>query len=129
MEKQIIELVQKGKTDQEITDYLSTQGYRSPMKTNSLLVSTIKGIRLKHRLFVKRSQSHPRRIAGFLTVSQIAEKIRVSRHWIYDRIHNEKINLKAVKMGNYKNTLYLFPDTEETIQMLKKLKERYDQKS
>src|SRR5262245_41271530 len=51
-------------------------------------------IRLRHGLMVKRSQSHPRRIAGFLTLSQIAEQLQVTRHWIHDRIHNGTIQVR-----------------------------------
>jgi len=40
-----------------------------------VLPSTVQTIRLKHGIFQVRSQSHPRRIAGYLTVPQIAKVI------------------------------------------------------
>ena len=122
MEKQIIHLAQSGKTDQEITDLLNEQGYHSPMKTSEVLLNTVKCVRLKNRVFIKRSQSHPRHVDGFLTIAQISEKIGVSLHWIYDRIHNGKIKIAPLKIKHYKNSMYLFPDTEETLRMFENLK-------
>ena len=39
----------------------------------------------------KRSQSHPRSIPGHLTVPQLADRLQIGCHWIYDRIHNGTI--------------------------------------
>jgi hypothetical protein len=59
---------------------------------------------------LKKSQSHPRRVPGFLTVSQLAKQIGVPDHWIYDRIHKGVIQpLKGPK------GIYVFPDTTETL--------------
>ncbi len=64
-----------------------------------------------------RSQSHPRRIAGFLTVTQLADKLKITPHWIYDRIHNG-----TIKVARHRHTnLYLFPDKPETITLFKQL--------
>lgn len=122
MEEQIINLARSGKTDQEITDFMNQQGYHSPMKTSEVLLNTVKCIRLKNQIFAKRSQSHPRHVDGYLTISEVAKKIHVSHHWIYDRIHNGQIKIAPIKVGRYKNSMYLFPDTEETLQLFEKLK-------
>lgn len=121
MEEKIIELSKAGRNDQEIVEVLASNGFRSP-RGLKLLESTVKNIRLKHRLFLKKSQSHPRCIQGFLTVAQVAHKIGVSTHWIYDRIHNATIKVALTHLAQYKNGLYLFPDTQQTIQMFKNLK-------
>jgi DNA invertase Pin-like site-specific DNA recombinase len=124
MEKQIINLARSGKTDQEIADFLNEKGYHSPMKISEVLLNTVKCIRLKNRIFVKRSQSHPRHVEGYLTISEIVEKMKVSHHWIYDRIHNGKIKIAPIQVGCYKNSLYLFPDTEDTLRLFEKLKHK-----
>jgi DNA invertase Pin-like site-specific DNA recombinase len=116
MEKKILKLAKKGKSDEEIATLLTEQGHRSP-KQSVVLGSTVRIIRLRHRLFRVRSQSHPRRIAGFLTVPQVAGKLKITPHWIYDRIHNGTIEVARDPDTN----LYLFPDKPQTITLFKQL--------
>src|SRR5262249_59410944 len=85
----------------------------------SVRPSTVRAIRLPHRLLAGRSQSHPRRIAGFLTPPQIAQALQVSPHWIYDRIHNGTI----VVSKDPEWQLYLFPDKPATLALFRKLRE------
>ena len=119
MEKIILELSATGKPDEEIAQHLTTLGHRSPMRQWAVLPSTVKTIRLKHDIFQKRSQSHPRRIDGYLTVSQIAQRLDISKHWVYDRIHNGCIRItKDPETG-----LYLFPDEPATLEVFKALKD------
>jgi DNA invertase Pin-like site-specific DNA recombinase len=117
MEKKIVQLSQQGKRDEQIAKALSAQGFRSPM-SNHLLLSTVKTIRLKHGIMQKRSQSHPRRIAGYLTVPQIGKALDIPNHWIYDRIHKGVIHVKR----DTKTRLYLFPDKPDTLEQFKKLR-------
>jgi hypothetical protein len=117
MEQKIVQLSQQGKLDEDIAKELSAKGFRSPM-SDHLLPSTVKNIRLKHGIMQKRSQSHPRRIAGHLTVPQIAKALDIPRHWIYDRIHSGVINVTR----DTKTGLYLFPDKPDTLEQFQKLK-------
>jgi hypothetical protein len=105
-----------GRTDEAIAAHLTQLGYRSPM-ARSVLPSTVRTIRLKHRIFQVRSQSHPRRIPGFLTISQIAAALDITPHWIYDRIHNGTIDV----VKDPKTRLFLFPDQPDTIEQFKQL--------
>jgi hypothetical protein len=82
MERIILELSRQGSTDEEIAEHLTALGHRSPMQPNFVLPSTVRTLRLKHGIFQKRSQSHPRRIPGFLTPPQIARALDISPHWI-----------------------------------------------
>jgi hypothetical protein len=82
-----------------------------------LLPSTVKGIRLRHKLMQKRSQSHPRSIPGHLTVPQLADRLQIGCHWIYDRIHNGTIAVSR----DPATRLYLFPDTAETLDGFRRL--------
>jgi DNA invertase Pin-like site-specific DNA recombinase len=116
MEQLILQLSSAGKTDQEIVMHLTALNYRSPMG-QSVLPSTVKTLRLKHHMFQKRSQSHPRSIAGYLTVPQIAPALDLTKHWIYDRIRTGCIQItKDAQTG-----LYLFPDKPSTLEMFKQL--------
>ena len=118
LEQQIVHLHRQGLDDDTIAQQLTAQGYRSPMEATRLLPSTVKGIRLKHQLFVTRSQSHPRRISGSLTVPQVATALGVSPHWLYDRIKKG-----AIKADRDADTgLYLFPDTSETLEQFNQFK-------
>jgi DNA invertase Pin-like site-specific DNA recombinase len=117
MEKEIVKLAKENKTDEEIAALLSEKGYRSP-KADVVLPSTVRGIRLRHRLLQKRSQSHPRHIDGYLTVTQLASRLSVTPHWLYDRIHNGTIEVARDAATN----LYLFPDKPATITKFKQLR-------
>jgi DNA invertase Pin-like site-specific DNA recombinase len=118
MERIILDLSREGKLDDEIAEHLTALGHRSPMEPNFVLPSTVRGIRIKHGIFQVRSQSHPRSVPGYLTVSQIAQTLDISAHWIYDRIHNGCIQIsKDAKTG-----LFLFPDHPDTLEQFRKLK-------
>jgi len=118
MEKIILALSRQGKPDEEIAEHLTALGHRSPMQTDRVLPNTVRIIRLKHGIFQKRSQSHPRRIDGYLTVPQIAQRLDISAHWVYDRIQNGRIQV----VKDPETRLYLFPDEPATLEMFKKLK-------
>ena len=119
MEKIIVDLSRQGKTDEEIAEHLTALGHRSPMQTDRVLPSTVQCVRLKHRVFQKRSQSHPRRVKGYLTIPQIARRLDISPHWVYDRINNGRIQV----VKDPETRLYLFPDEPATLEMFKKLKD------
>jgi DNA invertase Pin-like site-specific DNA recombinase len=117
MERLVLERSAQGATDEGIAHELTTQGYRSPMHP-FVLPSTVRGLRLKHRQFLVRHQSHPRRVAGSLTLTQLAKALDIAPHWIYDRINNGCIQIsKDAKMR-----LYLFPDQPATLEQFKALR-------
>jgi DNA invertase Pin-like site-specific DNA recombinase len=118
-EKSIIQLSKTGKTDLEIAQCLTEQGYRSPMR-KEVLESTVRIMRLKNGIFRKKSQSHPVKVTGYLSVSQVARMLRIPIHWIYDRIHNGQI--KVDMCNDSVKGKYFFADTQETIRMLKDFK-------
>ena len=123
MEHKIIELSKAGKSDAEIANVLEASGFRSPMR-QTILVSTVRTIRLKHGIFRERPSSWSRQIEGFLTVSQIAKLIDVMPHWIYDRINKGVIKATLTQLPQYRRGVYVFPDTPETIDMFKKIKNK-----
>jgi len=118
MSKEILKRAKAGQTDEEIAAQLTAAGYRSPRHA-TVLPSTVRGIRLRHRLLRERRQSHPRHIPGYLTVSQVAHATGLTPHWIYDRIHNGTIRVSRDRQTH----LYLFPDKPKTITMFKQLRE------
>lgn len=119
MESLTLDLYHQGKTDKQIAQTLIDLGYRSPMHPETVLLSTVRAIRLKHRLFQVRHQSHPRHVPGYLTLSQLATTLDIPPHWIYDRIHNGRIQIaKHPTTG-----LYLFPNEPRTLDLVKQLRQ------
>ncbi len=119
MEQIILDLSRQGQSDEDIVQHLTALGHRSPMDPLRVLPSTVQIIRLKHGIFQKRSQSHPRRIKGHLTVPQIAKALDISPSWVYDRIHNGRVRI--VKDADTR--LYLFPDKPSTLESFRDLRD------
>src|SRR3989442_14886528 len=82
-----------------------------------VLAGTVRGRRLKHRHFLVRHQSPPRRVAGSLTLTQLARELDIAPHWIYDRINNGPIHITKDATSH----LYLFPDEPATLDGFKLL--------
>jgi DNA invertase Pin-like site-specific DNA recombinase len=116
MEKEIIKLSKEGISDEEIARRLTQQGYRSPRR-DVLRPSTVRTIRLRQRQFAPRGRACPRHIRGYLTVSQVADRLGVPVHWVYDRIHKGTIEVAL----DAETKLYLFPDKAKTIAQFKQL--------
>jgi hypothetical protein len=116
METTILRLARSGRSDTDIAALLTAQGQRSA-RGATVLPSTVKTIRLRHRLLNRESQSHPRRVAGYLTIPQLADKLNVARHWISDRIHNGTIVVEKDTVTR----CYLFPDNPDTLRQFRQL--------
>jgi DNA invertase Pin-like site-specific DNA recombinase len=117
MEAHLLELVRAGQSDVAIAATLTAAGHRSP-SCRQVLPSTVRAIRLRHRVLRSPSQSHPRRVPGHLTVPQLAVRLGVPRHWIYDRIHNGTV----AATRDAATGLYLFPDTPAVLAAFERLK-------
>ncbi len=117
MERLVLERSAQGATDETIASEVTAQGYRSPMHP-FVLPSTVRGLRLKHRQFLVRHQSHPRSVAGSLTLTQLAKELDIAPHWIYDRINNGSIQISK----DAKTRLYLFPDQPATLEQFNALR-------
>jgi len=116
LEAAIVRLAREGQRDEQIAQYLTSRGHRSPQR-EVVLPSTVRNIRLSHGILHRTSQSHPRRVSGYLTVPQLADKLGVTRHWLYDRIHNRTIRVsKDASTGSY-----LFPDKQDTLKKFRQL--------
>ena len=63
--------------------------------------------------------SREHHVPGYLTLHEVARRLEVPKHWIYNRISNGAIQVaKDERMG-----LYLFPDDPATIERFRELKE------
>ncbi len=116
IEAAILRLARAGQSDTAIAATLTAQGHRSARGV-TLLPSTVKTIRLRHRLLTRPSQSHPRRVADYWTLPQLADKLHITRHWISDRIHNGTI----VVAKDAATRCYLFPANPDTLRQFRQL--------
>jgi len=118
VEQIIVEESGRGVPDETIAQMLTERGYRSP-QSRHMLPNTVRIIRLKHRIFQQRHQSHPRRVPGYLSVTQIAQALDLTPHWIYDRIY--KGSIQVTKDPQRKT--FLFPDTPTTLAQFRQFKD------
>lgn len=118
MERRILVLHGEGKSDEEIACLLTEQGFRSPQRER-LLRSTVQGIRLKHGRLRRYEGRRPRRVAGKLTVPQVAEAVAVKPQWIYHLIQRGVIDVEPDR----ETGMYLFPQSEGTNDDFRRLKE------
>lgn len=117
MEARLLELAQQGIADAAIAETLTKEGFRSA-RHHMVSAQTVKHTRL--RLGVLRCAWRPksRHVAGWLTISQLAAELQVSRHWIDRRIRDGTIAITRDKSRRR----YLFPDTKATIDRLQRMK-------
>jgi DNA invertase Pin-like site-specific DNA recombinase len=116
MEDAIVRMAGEGQSDEQIAQWLTAQGYHSPMRA-AVLVSTVRKVRLQHRILHQPSQSHPRHARGYLTVPQLAAKLKISPSWIHSRIGKGIIRVKK----DASTKCYLFPDKPNTLRELRQL--------
>ena len=118
MEAQILRLEAQGHSDAAIAECLTSQGFRSPQRPR-VLASTVQTMRLRHGRLHRYRGPRPRRMPGFLTVSQLATALGVKAHWIYHLISRGRISVGRDEASG----LYLFPDRPETLEALRQLRD------
>jgi DNA invertase Pin-like site-specific DNA recombinase len=116
MQQQALKLSRQHLGDEEVARRLTQAGFRSPSRT-VVLPSTVRELRMRHGILL--CPGHPKAVQspGFLTVTQLARRLGVRSHWIYDRIHNGTIQITIDKKSN----VYLFPDRPKTTEQFRKL--------
>ena len=107
-------LTREGKSDQEIAEELTAQGYRSPRRQ---AVSVHMVLRLRLRRGVLRPRKRQQSVAGYLTVRQLAERLQITSSWIYEGIYKGKIDV--ARDPTWK--VYLFPEGGQTIKVFEEL--------
>lgn len=117
MEEIIVRLSREGRHATDIARQLTEEGYRSP-RCDYVPPSTVRMVRRKHGIF-QQSKSKPVRVSGYLTVSELAEKLSIRRQWFLEQIGRGAIRIeKDASTG-----CYLFPDKPETLTKIRQLRE------
>ena len=112
----ILRLAEAGKTDEEIATVLAANGHHAP-NLGVIKAATVRKLRLANRLLRFPKKSQPRRKTGYLTVAELAERLKVKPTRIYRRILDGTI---AVKKDDTLKC-YLFPDKLSTVAQLRQL--------
>lgn len=116
IEEIILTMARAGQTDKQIATHLTQGGYRSP-RSNLFLASTVTRIRQQRGIIHHEKLCRPHVIPGSLRPYQLALRLQVRPHWIYDRIRNGTIQIKK----DHTHKAYLFPDSPATIKTLRQL--------
>jgi hypothetical protein len=116
MEARVLGLARGGTEDAAVAALLTQEGFRSPRHGSQVLVNTVSAIRRRHG--VLQAPSQPRRLPGWLTVSQLAQQLGIPRRWIDQRIRGGVI----VVGPHPPMKLHLFPDAEATVAGFRSLK-------
>jgi DNA invertase Pin-like site-specific DNA recombinase len=117
MQRRMLELARQGLTDAEVADILTREGHRSP-RCSHVLVRTVQVFRQRHRVLRGASRTHPRHVPGWLTIAELARRLQVSRYWIERRLGGGRIAISRDDAAKR----YLFPDTEDSMAALQRLK-------
>jgi DNA invertase Pin-like site-specific DNA recombinase len=106
----------EGHSDNAIAEHLTSAGYHSP-RSSVVLPDTVASVRRKQGIL--RHSSHPKVIPGYLRPSQLARLLKISNHWVYDRINNGTIQITKDPIYG----TYLFPDKPETLRQFSELRQ------
>jgi len=116
IEETITRLAREGQTDEQIATVLTANGHRAPCG-HEIGAAAVCKIRLAHGILRYPNKSRQCRKTGYLTLTQLADKLNVAYTRIYRHIVEGKLNVK--KAGK----CYLFPDKPDTLAQLRQLLE------
>ena len=108
----VAQLEQQNLSEREMASLLTEEGFRSPHDTSKVLLSTVTTIRRDMRTEGKDSKRKSRWVEGFWTVSELAERLNVTKGWLYHKINQRRIEIQK----DPQKGCYLFPDSPETIE-------------
>jgi DNA invertase Pin-like site-specific DNA recombinase len=117
MEARLLALARQGVDDATIAAQLTREGYRSA-RCDHVSADTVRHVRHQHRVLRDWRRAHPRHVPGWLTMAELARRLRVSRDWLERRIRNGTI---AIAHDAASGRL-LFPDTDVTLAHFQELK-------
>jgi hypothetical protein len=112
----VAHLVREGQTDEQIAVVLAANGHRAP-SGGEITVATVRKIRFKNRVLRYPKKSRPRHKSGYLTIAQLADKLKVTYAKIYWHILDGTINVKKDESAK----CYLFPDNPSTVAQIRQL--------
>jgi DNA invertase Pin-like site-specific DNA recombinase len=110
MEARLLELARQNIDDTTIADMLTQEGYRSARRLY-VPVRTVQIIRQCHRILRQGTSVRIPHTPEWLTIAELAARMRISRYWINRSIRNGTIKIHR----DTRAKRFLFPDTGDTI--------------
>ena len=117
METRLLELARQGIDDAAIAEILTQEGHRSA-RCSYVPARTVQLVRQRYRVLQTPQSMRDRHTSGWLTITKMAERLKVSAAWIKRRIRNGTIQIQR----DPRDKRFLFPDTPESIAAIKALK-------
>ena len=108
----VLTLEADGTDDIEIARLLTDRRFRSPQQTDRVLPSTVAAIRREGGRLHRYHGPRPRQVDGYLTLPQLAARLGVKPHRIYELIRRGVVDIER----DAATRLYLFPDTPEALE-------------
>ena len=112
----IVTMAREGNTDKDIAIHLTEAGHRSP-RSHVMLPSTVTRIRKMQGFFHMEAHPATHLIPGYLRPHQLANRLTIKPHWVYDRIRNGVTKIDK----NATHKAFLFPDEPKTIEQFQRL--------
>jgi len=113
--ERISTLWQQGFSDKQISEQLTSAGYRSAQSL-SVSFQTVLSIRHQHGW---RSASQPK-LDGYLTTRELSDLLGVSRGWVLRHIHNQTIDCSYVSK-HPNGSMYLIQNEPKLIEQIRQL--------
>jgi hypothetical protein len=107
---QIHQLWQQGADDMTIAAELAAQGYHSA-RSDRFSAASVGRLRLQHGWRRVNAHDHAT-MEGYLSISELAERLNVSRFWIYNRIRTGRIAAEFVSRHPEYDRLFVRNDPE-----------------
>lgn len=112
----VANLVREGQTDEQIAAVLTAKGHRAP-SGGEITVGTVRKVRFMTRVLRYPKKSRTCHKSGYLTIAQLADKLKVEHAKIYWHVRNGTIDLKKDEITR----CFLFPDKPSTVEQIKAL--------
>ena len=116
MKASVGRLARAGQSDEQIAALLNASGHRAPFG-GAMTAATVTKLRHANRVLHRPQNSQPPRKKGYLTISQVAEQLKVPSSRIYHHIRAGTITMQK----DAGMRCYLFPDKLSTLTQMRQL--------
>ncbi|HLN23044.1 MAG TPA: hypothetical protein VK558_03575 [Patescibacteria group bacterium] len=121
MANRVRALAEAGESDAKIARILTAEGFRSPTRTTRVLPNTVGRIRRDFLHLPSQAKSARWDLpTGWLSITTVAQRLEIPTKWLHACIRHG-----TIQIDRHPGTgRHLFPDTEETFQILRQLRAR-----